>query len=522
MRAFVPTRDPWSGGLQALADAITQAPVNRAKVRQMELDAANAAADNARADAALKLQQEQNQRELEKWAFEKKLKQTEESRAAALHPLTMKDTQLGTEGKSIANEFAVQNNPILLKRNGFEADQAGVNLDKSRIELANVETARSLELARVGALPGAAESLADAVYGRVHAKMPKWDLAASLDEPVLPEREEVPGAYRLPPRLTDMDYPAMAGSTAGMDEISRRMSVRGQIGNLADAAVLADPKLDQAKWIKDQTEAFGGGPAAGYRPATPAEKAAFGVDEKTPLVINTEDGKPTILSDGKTTIDLSGGTNKQVFDTVKERADLARAANAGLTALTSAEAALPGMISGALANERLALQKLGALIGVADPSSITSTEVLRASMQPVVAGIVRNTVGSSQISDADRAFAEKAAAGDITLDETSIRRLIGIIRAANAGVVRDFNQSLDTVYPEGQGFDRERALFRQPNVPKFYPSPIGPQLPEYQPQAAIPDAAVERLMADPSAEAIAEFDEVFGPGAAATILNGRN
>lgn len=226
------------------------------------------------------------------------------------------------------------------------------------------------------------------------------------------------------------------------------------------------------------TSKIGGG--AGYRPATAEEKQQFGVAPETPLVMSP-DNKPTILSDGKTTVNVGGGSDKQIFDETKARADAARAANTGLAALQQAQNALPGAITGAGANERLALQKVASLFGIGDTSSIADTETFRSAIAPQVAAMMRATVGSTQISNADREFAEKAAGGSITLDAQSIQRLLNIMWVANSEIVRGFNEDLNKVYPEGQGFDRERALFSVPQAARAYSQPIGPQAPAGQP-----------------------------------------
>jgi hypothetical protein len=189
------------------------------------------------------------------------------------------------------------------------------------------------------------------------------------------------------------------------------------------------------------------------------------------------EGKPSILSDGKTTVNMGGGTDKQIFDETKARADAARAAKAGLSAINEAQQALPGAITGAGANERLALRKVASLFGVGDTSAIADTETFRSAIAPQVAAMLKATVGSAQISNADREFAEKAAGGAITLDAQSIQRLLNIMRTANSEIVRGFNADLNKVYPEGQGFDRERALFGVPQANKSYSAPIGPSVP---------------------------------------------
>lgn len=172
-----------------------------------------------------------------------------------------------------------------------------------------------------------------------------------------------------------------------------------------------------------------------------------------------------------------GGSDTQVFNETKERSAAARAAATGLQSLNTAEQALPGAITGAAAEQRLALQKIAAYFGVGDTESIVDTETFRSAIAPQVAAMLKSTVGSTQISNADREFAEKAAAGSINLDERSIGRLINIMQAANSETIRNFNRDLDRIYPEGQGFDRERALFGVQQVPARYPAPIGPRMP---------------------------------------------
>lgn len=166
------------------------------------------------------------------------------------------------------------------------------------------------------------------------------------------------------------------------------------------------------------------------------------------------------LNKSAVNIDMGGGTNKQIFDTMSASADAANAAMTGLNALREAKSAVDqGIISGSFANQQLALQKIGAALGVTNPSAIVNTETFRSAIAPQVAATMKATVGSTQISNADREFAEKAAAGSITLDEASIKRLLDIMERSGTAVIQRHMDKLNKVYPEGKGFDRERALF---------------------------------------------------------------
>lgn len=166
------------------------------------------------------------------------------------------------------------------------------------------------------------------------------------------------------------------------------------------------------------------------------------------------------LSNGGVNIDLGGGTNKQIFDAMATSADSANAAMTGFNAIREAKSAVDqGIISGSFANQQLALQKIGAALGVTEPAKIVNTETFRSAIAPQVAATMKATVGSTQISNADREFAEKAAAGSITLDEASIKRLLDIMERSGTAIIQRHMDKLNKVYPEGKGFDRERALF---------------------------------------------------------------
>jgi hypothetical protein len=163
-----------------------------------------------------------------------------------------------------------------------------------------------------------------------------------------------------------------------------------------------------------------------------------------------------------TTVNMGGGSDKQIFDTMDAGAKEARSTATGLVALRSARAALEGdggTITGFRANERLALQKAGAFLGVTDPKAIQNTETFRSAIAPQVAAVLKATVGTANISNSDREFAEKAAGGSITLDEGSIKRLLDIMERASVARLQLHQEQLDAVYPDPVANKRERALF---------------------------------------------------------------
>lgn len=180
---------------------------------------------------------------------------------------------------------------------------------------------------------------------------------------------------------------------------------------------------------------------------------------------------------GASSINMGGGSDKQIFDALGESAGSARAAVTGLAGIREAKKAIAGgAITGAWANERLALQKVGAWLGVGDPAKIENTETFRAAIAPQVAAMLKATVGSAQISNSDREFAQQAAGGSITLDERSITRLLDIMERAGGAAVQGHMDRLNKVYPDGKGFDRERAIFGVDALPPEEPPAPKPRI----------------------------------------------
>ena len=158
---------------------------------------------------------------------------------------------------------------------------------------------------------------------------------------------------------------------------------------------------------------------------------------------------------------LGGGSDKQFFDYLDESGKTAASAATGLRSIDEArDAVLKGGIFGAGADTRLGLQKVAAFLGIGDTEEIVNTETFRSAIAPQVAALMKATVGSANISNSDREFAEKAAGGAITLDDKSIARLLDIMEKGNTAVIERHNSKVDRVYPDGKSYDRERAIFR--------------------------------------------------------------
>jgi hypothetical protein len=234
-----------------------------------------------------------------------------------------------------------------------------------------------------------------------------------------------------------------------------------------------DPRIDEVRRMYDDK-------TNGISPSQRARMGQWLIQQKTKPPETTDEikeyrlykqeGGPKNFNDWKidlkrasatnVTTNVGGGSDKQIFDAMDEHAKSARTAATGLTSLRTARSAIEGgAITGFAANPRLQFQKLGAALGLANSDRIVNTETFRAAIAPQVAAVMKATVGNVQISNADREFAERAAGGDITLDERSIARLLDIMERGGKVILDDHQKRIDRVYPDKDKYSRERAIF---------------------------------------------------------------
>ena len=204
-------------------------------------------------------------------------------------------------------------------------------------------------------------------------------------------------------------------------------------------------------------------------------------------------------------VNNGGGSDKQVFDAMLIDRDTARAAVSGYNALVEAKNAVDaGIISGFGADNILAMQKLGAALGVVDPTAIQNTETFRSAIAPQVAAMLRSVAGTANLSNADREFAEKAAGGSIALDDGSIKRLLAIMERASRTSIEGYQRRLDAVYPDQPEFQRERAILGI-TAPQFItPEGVGSGSPGTPPAPAgsTPSPQPRRLRYNPETGAL--------------------
>jgi len=179
-----------------------------------------------------------------------------------------------------------------------------------------------------------------------------------------------------------------------------------------------------------------------------------------------------------TTVNVSTGENafakefgKRNAETFFERRQGAIDAVASIKATQEARKLLDsGVITGAGAEWILATGKALQTIGfnvAEDP--IANTEAFVATRAQEVGRIIKLFGAGTGLSDADREFATKAAAGKVTMNEKSIRRILDINEKASHNVVKLFNKDASQIDPKLSPYPLQVDLPDDPALPQGVP-----------------------------------------------------
>jgi hypothetical protein len=154
-----------------------------------------------------------------------------------------------------------------------------------------------------------------------------------------------------------------------------------------------------------------------------------------------------------------------------------------------------GIISGAGAGDRLALQKVGALLGVANTDQITNTESFKAAAGPLVLATVKGLGSGSGITNSDRDFAEAMAGGRVNLDESSIRRMIDIQEKAARSKLETSQRVVNDLIQTNPNLAQMAPLFNQ-SAPPPQPPAASQSAPPAAPAPAPAAPAQRRIRVD--------------------------
>lgn len=145
-------------------------------------------------------------------------------------------------------------------------------------------------------------------------------------------------------------------------------------------------------------------------------------------------GQSTNVSVNTASNPVLEGVGKQITEGRKVAVTAARQS---IPAIHEARKVLDeGAITGAFAQGRVDLQKIGGLFGL-DTTQASNTETLRAAVGSGVLAHIKE-LGSNP-SNADRDYIEKVQGGQIALEEKSIRRILDIQEKYARQAIRNFN-----------------------------------------------------------------------------------
>lgn len=171
---------------------------------------------------------------------------------------------------------------------------------------------------------------------------------------------------------------------------------------------------------------------------------------------------------GATTVNVGNETDPgkgEIFKAMNEERENANQSARGLKLVYEMKKAIPNAITGFGADYLLAGRKAVAALG-GDSSAVVDTESLKTQAMELAANMKGDLVGNQQISNSDMEFVQRVAAGDMSLDAGTLKRLVGIREIALKGNIERYNARVDQLYPDTPDNKNTRAFFGGLTVPE--------------------------------------------------------
>lgn len=177
-------------------------------------------------------------------------------------------------------------------------------------------------------------------------------------------------------------------------------------------------------------------------------------------------GKSSTNVNVNTAEGISSGLMRALPQRLEKDAEAAQAAANLYQQTATVEKLLDsGVITGTMANPRLAITKAFATAGLIEGESVANTEAFITQVGQNVLQLVKGLGAGSGISNADLKFAERIAAGDIELSEKSIRKAFELQKKASEAKIKSYN-------------DRYKRTFENPDIDQSLLDPYRVQLPQ--------------------------------------------
>ena len=306
------------------------------------------------------------------------------------------------------------------------------------------------------------------------AQMPTMLQPAMPQQPLAPPQQPLAQQPMMSQPATPQQSGGLGAGLSGFINNLHTGPIGALVGGLGSAAGLTDGKTAIAREKANTTAAYlrskgvpevdiaaavGNGRVSGdenvmrtllarygnqekVRPATAEERKAFGAPEDLPMSIDTTTGKPSYGPAGqKTNVSLSTVANpviKGVGEQLVAQRETARtAARQTIPFVHDARQALDeGAITGQFADQKVFFTKVAGLFGLPTDAA-SNTEVFRSAIGNQVLAHIK-ALGANP-SNADRDYIEKIQGGQVSLEESSLRKLLDMTEKYARQSIQNFN-----------------------------------------------------------------------------------
>jgi hypothetical protein len=244
--------------------------------------------------------------------------------------------------------------------------------------------------------------------------------------------------------LKDFDLNTVEGITGASNALRQRNDLQGayMLAQRADEAALKESQI-----AKNMREG---------KPAVPAEIQGYQVALSQGYKGSFVDYKKELARAGATSVSVDTKGENKFSETVGTElgknviASKTGAEDAAIILKTN-EVGRQLLDSGAITGTGAkfftgfngALKQAGIDLGYGDAAA--NTQAYAASMGANVGKIIKQFGAGTGLSDADRQYAERIAAGDVTLDEKAIRRILDINDKASRNVIESHNKKVANI-----------------------------------------------------------------------------
>lgn len=173
-------------------------------------------------------------------------------------------------------------------------------------------------------------------------------------------------------------------------------------------------------------------------------------EKNTWIPVPGSQARPVFSSQPAVNVDIKTGDSfwkefgKGQADFIVKQADTAQQAADAVNIIHSMRRNLDGgMFTGLKGGVMLQAGRALASIGFkASSDPVANTQAYAAEAGQLVGQIIKQFGSGTGLSDADRQYAERIAAGDISLDESALRKLLDIHEKADRIIIRRFNKRI--------------------------------------------------------------------------------